>query len=330
MQNKAVICGTGCYLPESVMTNADMEKIVDTSDEWIRTRTGIRERHIVDNGQTASDLALEASKKALEQAGVTPDQLTHILVPTLTPDTYCPSAASYLAAKLDVRGPMILDTNAACSGFVYTLQLARALLLLEPDSTILIAASEVLSTRLNWEDRTTCVLFGDGSGAAVVKGESSGAKGGVVEDLIVSSDGHLADLLLIAGGASSQPLKLGDTVGPDYFLRMAGSDVFKHAVRALEDISQEVLKRNNLTADDIDVFLPHQANSRIIEAVSKRLGIPMDRVFMNIGHVGNTSASSVPIALAEAREAGIVTKGTRVLMSTFGAGFTWASALVQF
>ncbi len=317
-------------MPERILTNQELERIVETSDEWITTRSGIKERRLAAPGETCSDLALAAGRKALADASMEPDELTHIFVPTLTPDLVCPSAACLLAERLGLKGRMALDLNAACSGFVYSLQLARGQVALDPNARILITATDVLSSRTNFQDRTTCVLFGDGSGAAVITADDGSPALARIVDVRVASDGACADLLTIRGGGSKFSYKLGQTVGEEYFIQMNGREVYKHAVRDMEAISKEVLERNNLSGEDIDLFLPHQANLRIIEALAKKLNAPMDKVFVNLDRYGNTSAASVPIALAEAREMGRIRPGYRVLVSTFGAGFTWGSALLEF
>jgi 3-oxoacyl-[acyl-carrier-protein] synthase-3 len=304
--------------------------MVDTSDEWITTRTGIKQRHIADKDTATSDLALEAAKKALADAGMAAEELTHIFLATITPDTYCPSAACFLEEKLGLRGLMAVDVNAACSGFLYTLQLARATVALEPDAKVLMVPAEVLSSRTNWQDRTTCVLFGDGAGAAVVTAGAPGDGVAHVEDVILSSDGSLADLLGIRGGGSGCRYDLGDPVRDDFFIHMNGREVFKNAVRNMESITQRLLDKHGVTPDDVDVFVPHQANLRIIEAVGNKLGFDPAKVFVDVDRFGNTSAASVPIALGDARERGVIAPGHRVLVTTFGAGFTWGAALLQF
>lgn len=330
MNTQAVIRGLGFHVPERILTNQELERMVDTSDEWITTRTGIKERRLVAPGEACSDLALKAGHRALADASMQPEELTHIFVPTVTADYVCPSTACLLAERLGLRGRMALDLNAACSGFVYSLQLARGQVALEPHAKILITATDVLSSRTNFQDRTTCVLFGDGSGAAVVTADDGAPALARIVDVRVASDGGCADLLAIPGGGSRISYAQGHIVGEEYFIQMNGREVYKNAVRNMEAISLEVLERNNLSGEDIDLFLPHQANLRIIEALAKKLGAPMDKVFVNVDRYGNTSAASVPIALAEARETGRIKPGYKVLVSTFGAGFTWGSALLEF
>ncbi len=332
MLQRTVIRGMGHYVPEKILTNADLEKIVDTSDEWIVTRTGIRERHIVSD-EACSDLALQAAYKALERSGLAPEDLTHIIVPTITPDAPCPSAASYLQAKLGISGQMTMDINAACSGFLYSLYLARAIVNMTPEAVVLAAPADVLSSRTNWEDRTTCVLFGDGAGAAVISGETGKPpRKGEAEilDVAVSSDGVLANCLHIPGSGSAKPYALGATVDAENFIQMNGREVFKNAIRNMYDISRKLLERNGLTNEDIDIFVPHQANLRIIEALWKKLDFDPAKVFSNVDRFGNTSAASVPIAINEAVKTEVIKPGSKVLVATFGAGFTWGAALLQY
>ena len=329
MTVSSAICGLGHYAPDKVLSNQDLEGMVETSDEWITTRTGIKERRLAAPGQGTSDLALMASRRALANAGMEPEELTHIFVATLTPDTFCPSTACLLEEKLGLRHRIALDVNAACSGFLYTLQLARAVVALDPESKVLVAAAEILSHRVNWQDRATCVLFGDGSGAAVVSADNGAGKAGI-RDILLSSDGSLANLLIIPGGGSAKPVELGGVVDEASFIQLSGPEVFKHAVREMETVSRAILEKHHLSISDIDVFVPHQANLRIIEALAKRLGIDMAKVFVNIDRYGNTSAAALPIALSDAMERGFIKPGHKVLLTTFGAGFTWGSCILQF
>ncbi len=326
----ACIRGVGFHAPERILTNADLERIVETTDEWITTRSGIRERHIVAPGEAASDLALKAAQKALADAGMVADDLTHILVATVTPDCVTPACACILQHKLGIANRVSMDLNAACSGFLYGLEQTRAIIALHPEAKILLVGAEILTSRTNWQDRATCVLFGDGAGAAVITACASDADRGRILDVRLSSDGAGQDLLMITGGASSEPYATGDVVGPTHFIRMKGQDVFKLAVRSMESVSREILDRNGYGVDDVDLLIPHQANSRIIEAVGRKLGLPGERVFINLDRYGNTSAASIPIALAEAKGKGQVGDGSLVLLTAFGGGFTWGSALLRF
>ncbi len=331
-----LISGFGAFVPPHTVTNQDLEKLVDTTSEWITTRTGIETRHKVADGVMGSDLAFEAATKALQNAGIAPSAVTHIVYCTCTADASCPPAACILAHKLGIKGATAFDLNAACTGFLAGLDIAKGIAAVAPHATILLVASETLSHRCNWEDRGTCVLFGDGAGAIIMQGntakETNAPKGlqGHLVDTCLSSDGELGELLVIGGGFSGIAYKKGDVIGPEYFIQMQGREVFKHAVRSMTSICNEVLTKNNMTIDDIDVFIPHQANLRIIEAVGSRLNVPAEKVFVNVQKYGNTSAASIPIALAEAIEAGAINAGSKVLFTSFGGGFTWGSAIVQF
>lgn len=322
--------GFGRQVPERIVTNADLEAIVDTSDEWIVTRTGIKERRVASPDETTSELAAGAARKALTDAGRTAEELSHIYLATFTPDAFCPPASCVLQEKLGIRNRPSVDFNAACSGFLYGLEMAMGAISLRPESTVLLAAAEVLTSRTNWADRGTCVLFGDGAGAAVLSSREPKPGQCMVEDVRLRSDGSLGHLLTVRGGGSGAPLRLGDVVREDFFVEMAGPEVYKNAVRSLGSISEEILTANGLTVDDVDLFIPHQANMRIIEAVAKRLHMPAERIMITVDRYGNTSASSVAIALADAKSEGRIKPGARVLIATFGGGFTWGSALLKF
>ena len=330
MKHDAYLCGLGYYAPERILTNADLERMVETTDEWITTRTGIKERHVAAPGEAVSDMSAHAARVALADAGLAADALTHILLYTVTPDYYTPSASCLLEEKLGIRGKVVQDINAACSGFVYGLDMARAILCLHPEAKVLLCAAEVLTTRTNWTDRRTCVLFGDAAAAAVITAEAPQPGWGRIVDARLSSDGSLGQLLTIKGGGSGHPYKLGDTVDEDYFLFMNGREVFKHAVRNMVAVCEEVVLENGLALDDIDLFIPHQANLRIIEAVAKKLGVPEEKVMVTIERFGNTSASTIGIALTEAKAQGRLSPGTKVLLGVFGGGFTWGGALLQY
>jgi 3-oxoacyl-[acyl-carrier-protein] synthase-3 len=328
------ISGFGYYTPRHTLSNADIASRSDITDEWIVSRTGISSRCILTGDMTGTDMALYAAESALSKAGYTANDLSHILYATCTPDACCPSAACTLSAKLNIKGRMAVDLNAACAGFINGLILADALLARSPSACVLLAASESLSHRCNWEDHSTAVLFGDGAGVVLVSAEQpslmpSGSSG-VVVDTLVGSDGSKGDLLLISGGFSASPYTLGERVGPEYFIRMQGGPVFKHAVRNMSASCLTLLERNALSQADVDLFIPHQANLRIIEAVGSRLGIPEHKVFLNVQRYGNTSAASIPLALGEAIETGRLLPGMRVLVTSFGGGLTWGAALLQF
>lgn len=326
------ISGFGYSVPERVLTNTELTAGSDITDEWILSRTGIQTRRILAPGQNGSDLALAATAAALEKSGHKTEDITHILYATCTPDAACPSAACTLAQKLELNGCMTLDFNAACTGFVYGLELADALLHRSPDACILLVAAEALSHRCNIADPGTAVLFGDGAGAVIAskKQDSNGALSAAIVDVTLGSDASKGDLLHISGGFSASPYKMGDTVGPEYFIRMQGGAVFKQAVRNMAAQCTLLLERNGLGPDDIDVFVPHQANLRIIEAVGTRLDFGADKVFLNVQKYGNTSAASIPLALGEAVESGFVRQGHRMLVTSFGGGLTYGAALLQF
>jgi len=328
MKTNFIIRGLGMYAPERVVTNVDLEKIVDTSDEWITSRTGIRQRHVVAEDEAASDMAYEAAKKALAEAGMEADELTHIVCGTFTPDAVIPSTACRVQEKLGITGQMCIDVQAACSGFLYAMQTARGYLALEPESKVLVVTSEVISRRLNWEDRTTCVLFGDAAGAAIITTGEADETPRIV-DVILAADGSLGDLLTVNGGGSAHSYKKGETVGDEYFVQMQGRDIFKHAVRNMVGISEKLLAKHGIDKNDVDVLIPHQANLRIIDAVGRKFDIPEEKVFSNIDRYGNTSAASVPVALTEAVQTGFIKKGDLVLMPTFGGGFTWGAGLIR-
>lgn len=329
MSSPCFISGLGLHLPRTLVTNSDMEKIVETSDEWIRTRTGISSRYFAQDDEPCSVLAYHAACKALENAGMSAQDLTHIFVGTFSGDYNMPSTSCLLQDLLGVKGLPAFDLAAACSGFLYCLETARAYTCLYPDARILVVGSEVTTSRINFEDRTTCVLFGDGAGAAVVTGQANPGRIRVI-DAMLKADGSVGGLLTIHGGGSACKPVLGQTIGPEYFVEMNGRDVFKHAVRFMADISGNLLERNGLTANDIDLIIPHQANMRIIEAISKKMSVDMDKIYVNVDRVGNTSAASIPIALTEAEASGRIQPGMKVLLTAFGGGFTWASALLQF
>lgn len=320
----ARIAGTGSYLPEKVLTNEDLTKFVDTSDEWIAARTGIRERHVAAEGETTSDLAFHAATRALEAAGVTAQEIDLIVVGTTTPDLIFPSTACLLQHRLGAVGCPAFDVNAACSGFIYALTVADKFIRSGAARTVLVVGAETLTRMLDWSDRATCVLFGDGAGAVVLKADT--------ETGILSTHMH-------ADGAKKELLwnPVGVSVGfkPEEHnagvrVLMTGNEVFKHAVKALDSVVEEALETNGLDRHEIDWLIPHQANLRIIEATAKRLDMPMDRVVVTVDRHGNTSSGSVPLALDEAVRAGKVQRGQLLLLEAFGGGFTWGSALLRY
>jgi 3-oxoacyl-[acyl-carrier-protein] synthase-3 len=323
----AHITGTGSAVPKKILTNFDLEKMVDTSDEWIKERTGIKERRIADKETAASDLALEASQKAMQEAKVTADDIDFIIVGTVTPDFPLPSAACILQDRLGVKNAGIMDILAACSGFIYGLSIAQAYIMSEKYKTILVIGVEILSKITDWTNRDTCVLFGDGAGAAVVQAVNSDK--GIIATYL-SGDGSLANLLHIPVGGTRTPLTPENILHKDHFIQMKGSEVFKSAVRSMGDAAQKVIDMSGISQQDVDLLIPHQANIRIIEATAKRIKLPLDKVYINIDRYGNTSAASVPIALDEARKNGKIKDGSNVVLVAFGAGFTWGSALIKF
>jgi len=329
MQTNFIIRGFGHYAPERVLTNADLEKIVDTNDEWITSRTGIKQRHIVADGEAASDMALKSSMAALAQANMVPADLTHIVFATFTPDSVIPSSACILQSKMGISGQMCIDVQAACSGFLYALQTARGYLALEPDAKILVVAAEVISRRTNWEDRSTCVLFGDASGAVVLTNGDEDERPRLI-DMMLAADGSLGDLLTVHGGGSAYSYKKGEPVGEEYFVQMQGRETFKHAVRSMTSICEALLERHGVDKSEVSVLVPHQANWRIIDAVGRKFEIPPEKVYSNIDRYANTSAASIPVALSEAVQTGFIAKGDLVLLTSFGGGFTWGSALIRF
>ncbi len=321
------IIGTGSYAPAKVLTNADVEKLVETSDEWIRTRTGISERRITTEDEATSDLAYQASLRALEAASVDPADLDMILVATITPDMPFPSTACILQDRLKARRTAALDISAACSGFVYGLAVADGLLGLGSMRTVLLVGAESLTKIVNWKDRNTCVLFGDGAGAVVLRA-GEGERGILSTHLF--ADGAKGSLLTMPGGGSRHPLSQRALDEGLVAIQMAnGNEVFKVAVRSMEDAALTVLKHNHLDVGDVDLMIPHQANLRIIDAVRQRLGLSEDRVCVNVQRFGNTSAASIPLALDEAVRGGRVKAGDLILLCAFGGGLTWGSALIR-
>ncbi len=318
------IAGTGSYLPEKVLTNEDLSKIVDTSDEWIAARTGIRERHIAAEGETTCDLAFHAATRAMEAAGVDAADLDLIVVGTTTPDLIFPSTACLLQHRLGANGCPAFDVNAACSGFVYALTVADKFIRSGAARTVLVVGAETLTRMLDWSDRSTCVLFGDGAGAVVLKAD---AETGILSTHM-HADGGKKELLWNPVGVSVGFKPEEHNAGVKVL--MTGNEVFKHAVKALDSVVEETLEHNGLDRHDIDWLIPHQANLRIIEATAKRLDMPMERVIVTVDRHGNTSSGSVPLALDEAVRSGRVQRGQLVLLEAFGGGFTWGSALLRY
>ncbi len=326
--SSTVILGTGSYAPERVLTNDDLAHMVDTSDEWVRTRTGIRERRIAAAGEQTSDMAVQAAKRALANAGVTAAEVDLLVVATLTPDLPMPACACLVQAKLGVPATAAcFDLNAACSGFVFGLDMVCAMIASGRYKRALLIGAEKLSAIVDWQDRTTCVLFGDGAGAAVIGAVPGSGRGFVGARL--GTMGESADLLFIPRGGTAAPSTAESIAAREHCIRMKGKEVFKLAVRGMDDAARDILEQHQVRPDQIALVIPHQANLRIIEAISDYLELPMDRFFVNVDRYGNTSAASIPLALDEARQAGRIKPGDLTLLVSFGAGLTYGSALVR-
>lgn len=316
------ITGTGFYVPDKVLTNSDLEKMVDTSDEWIVTRTGIRERRIASDDQAVSDLAIEAGRRTLEDAGIGVKDIDLILMATSTPDTIFPSTACWIQKGLKADHIPAFDVSAGCTGFLYGMILAESMILNGTAKRILFIGGELLTKVMNWKDRNTCVLFGDGAGAVVL--EESEDESGMLS-FYWSADGKLGDLLSQPAGGTRIPASAESVASNLHYLQMKGNEVFKHAVKRMGEAALEALEKAGLTRDDVDCFIPHQANIRIIEATGRRLKLPREKVYVNIQKYGNTSVATIPISIHELKMAGKLKKGSIILMDAFGAGFTWAA-----
>jgi 3-oxoacyl-[acyl-carrier-protein] synthase-3 len=321
------IVGIGSDAPEGLLTNADLEKMVDTTDQWIVERTGIRTRHISDKNTTTSTLASRASLKALEDAGVKPSEVDLIVVGTATPDMLFPSTACLVQRDIGASNAAAFDLAAACTGFIYGVNVAAGMIRNGTHDTALVIGAETLTKIVDFEDRATCVLFGDGAGAAVLRRVDNGSG---IEATRIMSDGTLADMLKLPGGGSLHPTTHETVDEGLHFIKMSGNNVFKSAVKSMSEIVARGLEDAGFTADDVDLFVPHQANARIIEATAKKLRFPMEKVFVNVDRYGNTSAASIPIAIDEARRTGRLKKGNLVAAVAFGAGFTWGSVIFRY
>ena len=320
------IAGFGTYAPERRLTNAELEQMVETNDQWIVERTGIKERRVAAEGESTATLATEAAKAAIKDAGLTPDDIDVLIVATTTPDYIVPATSALVADALGLRCGAF-DLNAACAGFAYASVVASSLIQSGGAKTALVVGAETISRFVDYGDRNTCVIFGDGAGAAVLRASSSPGLGILAWDLGVDGSGW--GLIHVAAGGSAKPATTETIAAGEHYVRMNGNEVFRRAVRAVVDSANAVLEKAGVTADEVDVFVPHQANVRIIEAVGTRLGIPAEKTVVNIDKYGNTSAASIPLALADALAAGRVKDGDLVLLSGFGAGMTWASALMR-
>lgn len=324
--HKAKIVGTGFYVPDKVLTNQDLAKMVDTSDEWIVTRTGMKERHIAAKEQATSDLVIEASRRALKNAHLEVKDIDLIMVATVTPDTSFPSAACLVQAGLKAGQVPAFDLSAACTGFIYGMIVAEGLITTGVVKRVLLAGAETLSRITDWEDRATCVLLGDAAGAVVL--EESRDESGILSSYW-AADGNLGPLLIQPAGGSRMPATKETVEKKLHFLQMKGNEVFKNAVKRMSEAAEEALKRSGMTKDDITWLVPHQANMRIIKATGERLGVPEEKVFVNVQKYANVSSATIPIGLDELRAAGKLKKGDIVVMDAFGGGFTWGAIVYR-
>lgn len=320
------ITGTGSFVPDKILNNNDLEEMVDTTDAWIYERTGIKERRILDRKTGTVEMAYRASKIALESAGVKQDEIELIVMGTISPDYYMPSGACILQSKLRVKNSIAFDVAAACSGFIYALVVADGLMARGHFKNALVVGADALTKFTDYQDRSTCILFGDGAGAVVV--EPGDKKSGLIAWRLYS-DGSYWDKLYIPGGGSLNPPSLNTVKNRMHYIKMSGRDIFKIAVTCMEEVSLQVINDAGLSVKDISLFIPHQANIRIIENVRERLGLSQERVFLNLEKYGNTSAASIPLALDEAVRGGKVNKGDYILLTSFGAGLTWGAALLR-
>ena len=320
------IISVGSYVPERILTNADLEKMVETSDDWITSRTGIKERRVAAENEFTSDMAAKAAPRAMVSAEIKPEEIDLIIVATITPDMMFPSTACLVQQKIGARRAAAFDIEAACSGFIYALEIGQQFITSRTYNTVLVIGAEKLSTIVDWTDRNTCVLFGDGAGAAILQ---SRADSHGLLTACMGADGDKSDLLYMPGGGSMCPASSKSVAAGLHFLRMDGKETFKNAVNAMQTAAREALKRCELDISQIKCVIPHQANRRIIEAVGERLGVKPEQIFVNLEKYGNTSAASVAIALDEAVRGGTVQRGDLVLLVVFGAGLTWAAAVIE-
>src|SRR6266513_817751 len=320
------ITGVGSYVPAKILTNAELEKLVDTSDEWITSRTGIQERRLAANDEFTSDLATHAATRAMQMASVTAEQIDLIITATITPDMPFPSTSCLVQQKLGARRAAAFDVEAACSGFIYGLEIAQQFIMSRTYDTVLVIGAEKLSSIVDWEDRNTCVLFGDGAGAAVLQNRPN-AHG--LLTAVMGADGEKSDLLFMPGGGSRCPASVQSVNSRQHYLRMEGKETFKNAVQAMQTAAEEALRRCEIDITRIKCIVPHQANRRIIDALGERLRARPEQLFVNLHKYGNTSAASVAIALDEAVESGRVHRGDLILMIVFGAGLTWGAAVIE-
>ena len=326
-QRTVSIIGTGSYVPEKILTNEDLSKIVETDDEWITTRTGIKERRIAADDEYTSDMGAKAALAAMKQAGITGDEIDLILVATATPDMVFPATACFVQTKIGAKRAACLDISAACAGFLFAVEIAQQFITCHTYDTVLVIGAEKLTTITDWTERNTCVLFGDGAGAAILRHRDSGSHGLISTH--IASDGRFADILWMPGGGSRHPITRDNVDNHLQTIKMSGKEVYKQAVTAMVDAAKKALEKAGLTIDDIACVIPHQANIRIIEAIADRLKIPVEKVFVNLDRYGNTSAAAVAIALDEANRSGRIKAGDYVLMIVFGGGLTWAGSVIE-
>jgi len=323
---RASITGIGSYLPDKVLTNYDLEKMVDTTNDWIIQRTGIKERRIVENGVTTSDIATQASLRAMEDAGVSPKDLDMIITSTITPDHIFPSTSCYIQQKIGATRACAFDILAACAGFIYAMSIGQSFINSGAMKTVLVVGAECLSKITDYTDRSTCVLFGDGAGAVII--QRNPVKHEILSS-ILAADGSEADVLIMPGGGARNPASLESVQQRLHYIQFKGKEVFKLAINNITNLILETTRENGLTLDDIDLIIPHQSNLRIIEATMEKLGLPMEKAFVNIDKYGNTSSASVPIAIDEARKEGRLRKGNIVMLVAFGGGLTWGSSVIR-
>ena len=325
MIKKVGIIGVGKYLPKKILTNADLESMVDTSDEWITTRTGIKERHLVSKQEAASDLAIKAAREALEDARLSPQDLDLIIVATITPDMHFPSVACLLQNAFSAKKAICFDISAACAGFVYAIVVAQQFIAAGTYKNALVVGTEVLSAITDWQDRNTCVLFGDGAGAAVLAPVNTGG----ILSVYLGSDGTQKDLLMLPAGGSRYPPTHETIDKRMHYIKMRGNELFKLAVKIMADTAQEALRQAGLKCSDVKLIIPHQANMRILMALAKKLGLPPNKIYLNIEKYGNMSSASTAVALCEAVKEGRIKKGDTILLDAFGAGLVWGACVIK-
>lgn len=323
---RATITSTAHHVPEKILTNYDIEKMVQTSDEWIQNRTGIKQRHIVSDDEASSDLSTHVANKLLKKRDINPEQIDIIIVGTVTPDHLTPSTAAIVQNNINAKNAWAFDLSAACSGFLFGLETGSKLIESGKYKTVMVIGVDTMTSILDFKDRETCIIFGDGAGGVIL--EPSKSDNGIISS-ILKTDGSGASSLNVLAGGSRKPATEETVANREHFIRQDGKKVFKFAVKRMTDVSKELLLKNGLSGNDIKLFIPHQANKRIIDATGERCGIPKDRVFINIDRYGNTTAGTIPIALNEAVENKLINNGDYILLSAFGSGFTWGSILIK-